>query len=274
MLRLCGSGSQADGPNLPRMDFMRIHLLSVRVYRFLTREIHDRIANAPMQFGRERDRQCRRGEIMRNHVVTCPSTEGSNRTPDCRRSVLARIIGGGGGGPLFSISLLFLTNCAEAQLTITPANLEFGEFATRANIVIRTTGTPVTVNYSTKDGTATAPEDYESRSRSGINLGASSFTLVVIPIVNDSDAEDDEHFFLTVNGTDHRITIQKNDQPQSVFSISPRTVSITEGDTQNFTVTMNPASTLTATVRCQTLSGGDAVAGQDYTVVRLSENSN
>ena len=68
---------------------------AVRHYRFLTRNVRERIVG--MRFGRERGRQCPKEEIMRNHVDSSSSAEGRNYGQSRSRRPLARIMGGGGG---------------------------------------------------------------------------------------------------------------------------------------------------------------------------------
>jgi chitinase len=121
---------------------------------------------------------------------------------------------------------------------------------------------PVTVNYSTADGSATAGSDYSATQGSITFALGETEKFVDVPILGDTNIEGDETFsvvlsnasgasILTGTGTG---TIQDD---ESFFSIND--VSIDEGDggtrTINFTVSRSPGTGVGATVRVSTLDG-------------------
>jgi hypothetical protein len=132
---------------------------------------------------------------------------------------------------------------------------------------------PVTVDYATADGTATAPADYASATGTATFAAGESTVTVTVGTAGDSLDESDETFTLALgNAVNATIsdgtgvgTIVDNDPPPSV-SIGNATV--TEGNSGStpatFTVTLSTASGQTVTVDWST-HDGTAAAGSDYT---------
>jgi hypothetical protein len=131
-----------------------------------------------------------------------------------------------------------------------------------------TSSQPVTVNYTTADGTALAGTDYAAASGSVTFAPGETSKTVTVAVTGDRTYEPDETFALratlgstTVSGTGTIV----NDDP--VPTVSAGNVSVSEGDsgTTNavFTVSLtNPTSTA-ITVDFAT-ADGSAVAGSDY----------
>jgi len=129
----------------------------------------------------------------------------------------------------------------------------------------------VTVDWTTADGTATAGSDYTATSTAQtltIAAGQQSATIT-IATTDDSLDETEETFTVTLSnptaatlGTaTGTATLTDNDAPP-VLSIDD--VSVTEGDTAQFTVTLDAVSSKDVTVAWAT-ADGTAVAGSDYT---------
>jgi hypothetical protein len=139
-------------------------------------------------------------------------------------------------------------------------------------------GVPVSVNYTTVDGTAVAPFDYTAVSGTlTIPAGATSGQIIV-PVVGDVLDEVNETYTVvlsspvnatitTATGTG---TITDDD---AAPSLSINDVSVTEGDagtvTATFTVTLSAVSSQTVTVNRST-ANGTATAPADYTALASS----
>ncbi len=132
---------------------------------------------------------------------------------------------------------------------------------------------PVTVDYATGDGTATAGEDYTAAS------GTLTFSIreqtktVSVPVLDDAGAEDGETFTLTLSnasngyiedGTATGTIHDDDDEAASVPAVSVADASATEGDPVAFTVSLSAASDEQVTVAYAT-SGGTAASGTDFT---------
>src|SRR3954470_3224416 len=127
---------------------------------------------------------------------------------------------------------------------------------------------PVTVHFSTHDGTATAGRDYLSRSGT-VTFGAfDTEREISVTVLGDTLYEGDETFFVdTGHGHDsedegHRITIV-DDDPAPAVSISDATGGESSGSAR-FDVTLSAPSGRTTTVDYATADGTAAAPG-DYT---------
>ena len=130
---------------------------------------------------------------------------------------------------------------------------------------------PVTVEYTTVDGSATAPADYTATAGTLTFAPGEVATTIVVTITGDALVESDETFTVALsNPTSATIaddtgvgTITDTDVP--VMRINDRNT--TEGNSGLkglvFTVRLGQASTRTVTVRYGT-GDGSAVAGSDY----------
>jgi large repetitive protein len=132
---------------------------------------------------------------------------------------------------------------------------------------------PISVKYTTADGTATAGTDYTATNGTISFAPGETTQTITVQVLGDAIDEFDETFFLNLSDAtfatiDHQqalSTIVDNDAPP-VLTINDRT--ITEGDngttTVTFTVNLGAASAKPITVDYSTLDG-TAVAGSDYT---------
>jgi hypothetical protein len=130
------------------------------------------------------------------------------------------------------------------------------------------------VDYTTSNGTATAPQDYTATSGQLTFGNGETTKTFVVPIINDTLNEASETVNLTLSNaqgsgdlgspTTAVLTITDND-PQPALSIND--VSVTEGNSgtvnANFIVTLSAASGQTVTVNYAT-ANGTATAPTDY----------
>lgn len=138
----------------------------------------------------------------------------------------------------------------------------------------RPTAKTVTVNYSTADGTATAPGDYTGTANGGftIDAGETQKTLTV-PVTTDAlDEPDEETFSVTLSGaqnatlTDAQATgaIVDDDSPPEVGVVD---VTVTEGDSGStdavFDVRLSSPSNREISVDYAS-SDGTATSSSDY----------
>jgi hypothetical protein len=130
-------------------------------------------------------------------------------------------------------------------------------------------GKEVEVDYSTSDGTATAGDDYTSKSGTLTIPAGSTGATATIAIIDDNIDEDDETFNVdlsnpknaTVSGGQGEGTIIDDDLP----SLSIADTSTNEGSgPMAFTVSLSRESAVPVAVQYST-SDGTAVSGDDYT---------
>ena len=155
------------------------------------------------------------------------------------------------------------------------ADAEISEDAYQAAVdfaftVNRAGGEDVFFDYATRDGTATAGEDYTARSGSGrIPAGSARKFWVTVVVHNDDVREGDETFTLELSNVRGAAvgraqatgTITEPEIPP-VASVADATAS--EGGTLSFAVTLDVAPKAEVTVDYAT-SDGTATAGADYT---------
>ncbi len=171
-------------------------------------------------------------------------------------------------------------NDGPAALFLTPSVLEINEGdtgQTNAEFQVRLTrasGQPISINYATANGTATAGQDYTSRSGTlTFTAGTTGLTQTIsVPIRSDSLDEPNETFTILLSNPNNaslltstaRCTILDDDAP-STLSLTPSTLTVTEGTTNaEFQVQLNRASGQTISIDYATVNG-TATAGQDYT---------
>jgi Calx-beta domain-containing protein len=135
---------------------------------------------------------------------------------------------------------------------------------------------PVTVNFATVNGTATAANDYTATTGTLTFAPGTTTQTVTVPILGDATAETDETFTVsltapvnaTLDNTSAQGRIFDNDTAGVRIAIDDR--SIVEGDagTQNlvFTVSLSAPSATPVTVQFLSTPSG-AVAPSDYTSV-------
>jgi large repetitive protein len=134
---------------------------------------------------------------------------------------------------------------------------------------------PVTVNYATANGTATAPSDYTAQPSGSVSIPAGSTTATIdVVVVGDTANETDETFTVTLTGATNATVSPDNvgtgtitnDDGLPALTINDQTTAEGASATTNatFTVTLTPGSGRTVTVNYAT-SPGTASAGSDYT---------
>jgi glucose/arabinose dehydrogenase len=132
---------------------------------------------------------------------------------------------------------------------------------------------PVTVQYTTQDGTATAPSDYTASSGSVVFPAGTMQQMINVPIVGDTTVEPNETFNVHLSApenanlavADATVTILNDD---GTPSLTPGIVAAAEGNTGVSTwyvpVTLSQPSSQTVTVNYSWLDW-TANAGSDYT---------
>ncbi|HEX3219019.1 MAG TPA: Calx-beta domain-containing protein [Candidatus Limnocylindria bacterium] len=162
-------------------------------------------------------------------------------------------------------------------LTVPEGNTGDSGYASVDVTLSAPSGRPVSVDFTTADGSATAGSDY------GLTAGTLDFTVghttgsIVVPIFGDDAAEGDETFDVDISnpvnaalGTDSTsVTIQDNDPiPPGSAVLNVTGASVREGTgstkTLTFTVTRSGETTTAVDVDYQT-SNGSAHAVSDYT---------
>ena len=134
-------------------------------------------------------------------------------------------------------------------------------------------GQPVTVNFATTDGTATAPADYAAQAGTLTFAPGVTTQQITVAVAGELVFETNETFLVNlsnpVNGTigdGQGVGTITNDDTAPALAIND--VTVTEGNTGTtnaiFTVTLTGATALPATVAFTT-ANGNALAGADYT---------
>jgi hypothetical protein len=132
---------------------------------------------------------------------------------------------------------------------------------------------PITVDFSTADGTAKAATDYEARQGTRLFLPGQKTKKVTIFVTGDTLQEGNETFSLRLVDAQQAYlvdatgaaTIVDNDLPAaSINDVSATELNGTNTKTYSFKITLNKAGTNSITINYAT-ADGTAVAPGDYT---------
>jgi CSLREA domain-containing protein len=166
-------------------------------------------------------------------------------------------------------------------LTIADASLTEGNSGTTAMSFVvslaNATGAPVSVDFATAPGSATAPTDFIASNGTLEFVGGTTTRTIAVQIVGDSVVEPDESFTVALANASGAViadgsatgTIRNDDEPAPpVLAIADATVQepVSSGLTEvlaRFAVTLDRASTQPVGVRVVT-SSGSATAGSDF----------
>ena len=168
-----------------------------------------------------------------------------------------------------------LPSVSVSDATVTEGNS--GTTNAAFTITLSKAGTkPVTVSYTTANGTATAGQDYTASTGTVTFAAGQVSQVITIAVHGDTAVEPTETFTLTLSNPSGATigratatgTITNDDAAPVLPSASISDATVAEGDsgTRNlaFTVTLSKASTTTVTLN-YTTANGTATAGQDYT---------
>ncbi len=133
--------------------------------------------------------------------------------------------------------------------------------------------TPVSVNFATANGTATAGSDYTAASGTLTFSPGQTTQQVFVPIIGDTTPEANETFFVNLSNATGGATIVDSQgigtitDDDSTRTLAINDVAITEGDAGTklltFTVTLTGTGATPVTVNYAT-ANGTATAGSDY----------
>ncbi|HEV7459709.1 MAG TPA: Calx-beta domain-containing protein [Solirubrobacteraceae bacterium] len=193
--------------------------------------------------------------------------------------------------PCGAVSRLFIVACAlvalaaaapaaasAASITIDDVTpLEGNSGTTTANFVVHLSANApaggVTVNYTTQNGSATAPADYTAASGTATIAEGTSTAVIPIQIVGDTLSEGNETFTVKLSNASGSNTITDDTATGTIIDDDPlpslrvNDVSVTEGNTgtrnATFTVTQSAPAGRDVTVHYGT-SDGSAKAPADY----------
>ncbi|MBS7789777.1 cellulase family glycosylhydrolase [Roseococcus sp. SDR] len=188
----------------------------------------------------------------------------------------------GAGGPSGAVSGLILNGTptpSTPSLSIADASLAEGASGT-SNMSFTVTlsqasATPVTVNYATSDGTATAGSDYTAKTGSLTFAAGETSKTITVAVRGDTAVEANETLNLTLSGAQGASigdgaavgTIRNDDAAPSLPTLSVGNASVNEGasgtGSLTFTVTLSQASATPVSVNFAT-ANGTATAGSDY----------
>ena len=166
-------------------------------------------------------------------------------------------------------------NLTAPALSISDASIVEGDVGETTSAMFTVTlanppETNVTVDFSTADGTATAVEDYVATNGTLTFTGGQTTQTITVDVLGDTIYEGNETFLVTlsnadgaqINGASATGTIVENDPAPTSVTID--SVTVTEGETAVFTVTLqNPPSGGSVVVNYST-SDGTATADLDY----------
>ncbi len=159
-----------------------------------------------------------------------------------------------------------LPTLSTADLTVTE-----GETANIRLILTAPSAAPITVDYTTVDGTANAGADYTAAAGQAVVPAGASTVLIPVATTDDGDIESTEDFTVALSNAAGAIlatpqsTVTIIDNDSATLSIDDVTVAETGGQA-TFTVTLSTPELSAVTVDYAT-ADGTATAGADYTAV-------
>jgi chitinase len=160
-------------------------------------------------------------------------------------------------------------NSAKAEGDSGTSNMSFTVSLSKAS------NKPVTVNYATSNGTATAGQDYTATSGTITFAAGETSKTVNVAVTGDTAVESDETFSVTLSGPSGATlgastatgTITNDDVAATLPTVSIAGASKAEGNSgtsnMSFTVTLSKASASSVTVNYAT-ANGTATAGEDF----------
>lgn len=156
-------------------------------------------------------------------------------------------------------------------ITVTDASAQESAGVLTFDLALSAASTqPVSVDYETLAGSATAGADYVAQAPTTLVIQPGEVSATIdIPLIDDTDIESDETFGLQLSNpvratlaTASATATINDDEGLPTLSISDVTASETQG-LMTFTANLSAASTLAVSVDYATLDGS-ATAGQDY----------
>lgn len=166
---------------------------------------------------------------------------------------------------------------AQLQLTISDASVLEGDAGTTEMVFTVTLApmgnVPVSVNYTTVDGTAVSPTDYLADAGNLTFDPGETSQPITITVNGDTDDGADKTFTVQLSGASGADLIDSSGvgtiiDDDGLPSLAINDVTLTEGSggaqVASFTVTLSPTDTQPVTVNYATV-GGTAVAGEDFT---------
>jgi aryl-phospho-beta-D-glucosidase BglC (GH1 family) len=174
------------------------------------------------------------------------------------------------GAPVVSLPALRVADASLVEGASGSGSMAFAVTLSAAS------STPVTVNYATSNGSATAGSDYTAKTGSLTFAAGETSKTIQVAITGDRVVEANESFSLTLSGASGASiadgqaigTIVNDDQGPALPRVSVGDASVLEGasGTANlsFAVTLSAASSAPVTVNYAT-ANGTATAGSDYT---------
>ena len=157
------------------------------------------------------------------------------------------------------------------NVSIADASVTEGETATVTVSLSAPSALPISVTYTTVDGSALASDDYTAVSGTLEFAVGETEQTIDIDTVNDAVDENAETFTISLSdpanatlddaNADATVTITDNDVPPN---LNIADVNVTEGETATVTVSLSSASELPISVT-YTTADGSALAGIDYT---------
>ncbi len=169
-----------------------------------------------------------------------------------------------------------------APITLSIGNVSVDEGAGAVSLTITSSiapGADVMVNYSTSNGTASAPSDYTATSNTATIAGGTTSAVLTVPIGDDALDEMNETFSVALSnptggavlsGTANTatVTVVDDDLPPTITTES--TTSVVEGGdgtttTAQVVVTLSTTSSLDVSVDYGTVDGTATAADGDYT---------
>lgn len=171
--------------------------------------------------------------------------------------------------------LLIGLDLQPTTVTFFPADIPVTEANTTVTVTVQLTQAldiPVTLDYTTQDGTATAGEDYVATSGTLTVTPGMTMTTFTVDILDDTDVEESEKIILEVtpgtvpfaSGTVVTGTITIAEGALTNVSFSAPNYNVTEGNTTaTVTVTLSAALDVPAVLDYYT-ADGTATAGSDY----------
>jgi T1SS-143 domain-containing protein len=189
-------------------------------------------------------------EAAETFSLTATPVSGAQPTP---ASAVATIIDNDGAPSLFVNDISVNEDAGTATFTVTLSN---------------PSASPVTVGYSTADGTAVAPGDYTAGSGTLTFAPGVTSQTVTVPIANDTLDEADETFTVTLSAPTNATladatgigTIVDDDAAPAVASVSSPTTA--EGTDLVYTVTLTNGSA--SAVSFPFSLGGGSASASDY----------